>query len=214
MELELVFEEESSRVLYTPDHGINNPGMEYMMSQCPENRGQVKIYGKVMDVPRFQKPYFHNYAFTGLDHAAEQYDDENHWHRYLMQLVERCNQIWRNNQDTLGSYDENQSLNGVLVNWYHDGNSYIGHHSDSEKSLVPLSPIFSFSFGAKRDFHIRPRKNPTNGCSKANLKVDLPLEDGSLTIMAGTLQRTHTHALPKRKRCNEPRVNITIRAFN
>lgn len=206
MDLEMIFKEGESIVLYTSD--MERPELCYLMAQCPKERGQIKLFGRYIDVPRFQKTYFRNYNFSRMDHECEQYDDKNHWHQYLMKLVEHCNGVWHMNQESLGAYDDKKSLNGVLVNWYHDGLSYIGHHSDDESSLVPLSPIFSFSFGAQRDFHIRPKKN-----SEYEKKRNIRLLDGSLIIMAGTLQSTHTHSLPVRKRCTKPRVNITIRAF-
>jgi hypothetical protein len=40
---------------------------------CPLEHGQVHIYGKLIDVPRYQKSYGNDYTFSGLNHKADLY---------------------------------------------------------------------------------------------------------------------------------------------
>ena len=82
----------------------------------------------------------------------------------------------------------------------------MGWHADDEDDVLPLAPILSFSLGAARDFQFRPaqvvRQNTT-----------VRLEHGSCLSMLGTLQETHEHSLPVRKRVSGPRFNATVRCM-
>lgn len=95
-------------------------------------------------------------------------------------------------------------FNSVLANLYRDGSDAMGWHADDEPELGPEPVIASLSLGATRDFQLKHRT------------LDLPtqtlaLTHGSLLVMAGTTQACTKHALPRRKRCSEPRINLTFR---
>jgi alkylated DNA repair dioxygenase AlkB len=92
----------------------------------------------------------------------------------------------------------------VLLNLYRDGNDSNGWHSDDEKELGRDPVIASLSFGAKRKFHLRHRKDRSK-------KYSLDLEHGSLLLMKGETQHHWHHQLPKSKRIREPRINLTFR---
>jgi len=94
-----------------------------------------------------------------------------------------------------------------LVNWYLDGNHYIGPHSDDEKQFGDNKPIYSLSWCATRQFKLLKKKDVDG----IDYKIDL--EDGDLIIMCGTCQKTHTHQVPKTKKCNKSRINFTFRTF-
>ena len=100
------------------------------------------------------------------------------------------------------------SYNMALVNWYKDGEDYISPHSDNERQLIPGEPIACFSFGATRNFRLRPKKEIEGGVS-----ADFFLEHGSLVIMGGNCQQTHEHSIPISKRVTRSRVSITLRKF-
>lgn len=212
-DFEKVFEENESFVLKGEVKNLLGRGavsLKYMLSQRPEERGSGTMWGKKYTASRYYRSYFKDYKFrgTGEENGGEQYDSKNKWHVYLKRLVSLCNAYLKQNGC---SY----KANGVLVNWYMDGSDKIGHHSDDQNGLVDGSPIFSFSFGMTRDFHIRPRASPKHGLAVHAKKCDLSLGNGDIVIMGGTLQSTHTHAVPGRavSRCPSPRVNITIRCF-
>lgn len=97
-----------------------------------------------------------------------------------------------------------QRFNSVLCNLYRDGRDSMGAHSDAEPELGPAPTIASLSFGATRRFRLRHRSDPA-----ARLDLDLP--GGSLLVMAGETQRHYRHDLPRARRVQEPRINLTFR---
>ena len=76
-------------------------------------------------------------------------------------------------------------------------------HSDNEKELGENPVIASLSLGAQRKFVFKHRITKQ--------KVSLFLESGSLLMMKGKTQEHWLHALPKTKKVNKPRINITFR---
>lgn len=94
-------------------------------------------------------------------------------------------------------------FNSVLLNYYRDGRDSMGMHADNEPELGPEPAIASVSFGATRRFVLRHRH------SGQTLKLDLT--DGSLLLMAGTLQQYWLHGINKLTRQTGPRLNLTFR---
>lgn len=99
---------------------------------------------------------------------------------------------------------------GVLLNYYRDGNDSIGFHSDSEETILSDSPIAALSFGAQRRFILsytgKNLRRPKN--------VHLDLESGSCLIMGGTSQRFWQHSVPKQPRIKEGRISLTFRQYH
>jgi alkylated DNA repair dioxygenase AlkB len=93
--------------------------------------------------------------------------------------------------------------NSVLLNYYRDGQDSMGMHSDDEPELGPAPVIASLSFGAARGFVLRHKQ------SRRSLKIDLG--DGSLLLMAGSLQKHWLHGVNKTSKATNPRVNLTFR---
>lgn len=94
-------------------------------------------------------------------------------------------------------------FNSVLLNYYRDGRDSMGMHSDDEPELGPEPAIASVSFGAERTFILQHKR------SRQRLKV--ALTDGSMLLMAGSLQHNWTHGINKITRAVGPRVNLTFR---
>ena len=93
------------------------------------------------------------------------------------------------------------------LNYYRDGNDYIGYHTDSE--MVDGDIIASISLGAKRRFLMRHKKYKSDTIKIK--KHEFMLEDGSLFIMDYNAGKEHwKHSLPKMKNVG-PRINITFR---
>lgn len=157
----------------------------------PEKMGGVTVWGH--DAPRYMQTFGKDYTFSKKSHPATPLDKA---HPFLLKLLKFTNEI------SDGGY------NGILINWYPDGNSSIGKHSDSEKELVPNSSIYSYSFGQARDFIIRHKEKKIE-------PITLSLADNSLLIMGEGMQTNYTHELPKRaiSKCPNSRINITIRKF-
>jgi alkylated DNA repair dioxygenase AlkB len=94
-------------------------------------------------------------------------------------------------------------FNSVLLNYYRNGRDSMGMHSDNEPELGPEPVIGSVSFGAERTFILQHKG------SKERLR--LALTDGSLLLMAGSLQANWLHGINKVTRDLGPRVNMTFR---
>ncbi|MBA5604906.1 alpha-ketoglutarate-dependent dioxygenase AlkB [Duganella sp. FT3S] len=95
--------------------------------------------------------------------------------------------------------------NSVLLNYYRDERDSMGFHSDDEPELGPEPAIASVSFGAPRTFILKHKRLPRT--------VKLALGDGSLLLMAGTLQRHWRHGINKQGTPCGPRVNLTFRSI-
>ena len=97
----------------------------------------------------------------------------------------------------------------ALLNLYRDGTECLGYHSDKVSAGGGESLIASISLGASRDFAIKPLAGACNAV--VTKPVNIPLHNGSLLIMSGSMQEFWQHSVPKRKSCKEPRINITFR---
>ena len=96
--------------------------------------------------------------------------------------------------------------NSCLLNLYHNGEEGMGWHSDDEKELLRDGTIASVSFGVERPFFFKHKKTKE--------KIEVLLENGSLLVMGGAIQRHWLHSLPKRKNIHRPRINLTFRMIN
>jgi alkylated DNA repair dioxygenase AlkB len=96
-----------------------------------------------------------------------------------------------------------ERFNSCLLNLYHDGSEGMGWHSDDESSIVRDSAIASLSLGVARKFSFKHRETKE--------AVSLMLERGSLLVMKGETQRFWMHALPKTKKVDSARINLTFR---
>ena len=96
-------------------------------------------------------------------------------------------------------------FNSCLLNLYHNGDEGMAWHSDDEKSLGKNTAIASFSFGAERKFSLKHKKTKQ--------AVSVLLENGSLLLMKDATQTNWLHCLPKSKKVNHPRINLTFRTF-
>jgi alkylated DNA repair dioxygenase AlkB len=94
-------------------------------------------------------------------------------------------------------------FNSVLLNRYRNERDSMGFHSDDEPELGPEPAIASVTFGDTRTFILKHKKLGTT--------VKLDLTDGSLLLMAGTLQRHWRHGINKETKPRGTRVNLTFR---
>lgn len=92
----------------------------------------------------------------------------------------------------------------VLMNYYRNGQDSMGWHRDNEKNLGKNPTIASVSFGISREFQLR------NYDSKDD-KKSIILNHGSLLLMQGETQHFWEHQIPKSKKINDPRINLTFR---
>lgn len=159
----------------------------------PKTFHKIKLFGKEFNTPRWQQSYGQDYKFSGTVSKALPIPDT--LHPFLQ---------WANNNELKSG--RNGDLNGLLLNWYKDGEHNIGWHSDSEKQLDNSRPIYTISLGASRKFKIKHIKSKVTN--------DYIVNDGSYLIMGGDMQTHYKHSVPKSKKVTKPRVSITIRKFN
>lgn len=168
---------------------VNKEIFKSLVDLKPTERGKAVMYGKELDVPRWQKLYGPEYRFGGKTHKGQSEID----HPYIQKLLE-----WVRD-------DSGLPYTQIIINWYMTGKEYIGAHSDNEAPIVPNSPIYSFSFGATRDFVIKGKKS--------NYRNVIHMYNNSLIIMGGEMQQHYKHEVPKRLKIQDPRINITFRVF-
>lgn len=165
---------------------LSRAEFEELWAIKPEAKGKFRIYGKEVDIPRWQMVFGRPYYYSKMYHEAAP------MHPLIQKMLDWC-QL------------RTPSLNGALLNWYLDGDQYIGPHSDDVTELVPNSEIYSISFGATRTFLFEEKSTKK--------KTKVTLENGTLVIMGGTCQATHKHSVPKEKLVKTRRINMTFRSF-
>lgn len=99
----------------------------------------------------------------------------------------------------------NQKFNFVLCNYYPNGYSSIGYHSDDERDLEEGAIIASVSLGESRDFLLKHKHD--SGIET----IKVSLHSGSLLTMGGETQKNWKHTIPVRKKVVNPRINLTFR---
>jgi alkylated DNA repair dioxygenase AlkB len=78
-------------------------------------------------------------------------------------------------------------------------------HSDDEKVMQENGIIASISLGADRFFEFKHKT--------LDIRQKILLENGSLLVMQGETQKYYLHQLPKSKKVQEARINLTFRRF-
>ena len=90
--------------------------------------------------------------------------------------------------------------NYCLLNLYRSGQDSIGMHADNEPEMGNV--IGSLSLGATRTFRIRH--------SATKETRSFYFGNGTLIIMAGTMQQFWKHEVPKAKESTGERINLTF----
>jgi alkylated DNA repair dioxygenase AlkB len=218
--------------IFISENAIESSKEEFdeFWSDCPKTKETIEIFG-TKEVPRFQKMYgSESYTFSGMTLKPDPDVSPEDYPELLKKCFAKVKEM----------YPEIE-WNGALVNFYPDGDSYIGPHSDDEKKLISGAPICSFSFGATRTFRLKRKikklsKELSKELSKKSskdkkpkeskelskkeskeseeiLKYDIPTTNGSLIVMGGHCQKEYKHEITKTKKFVGPRINVTIRSF-
>lgn len=148
----------------------------------------IRLFGREVKIPRLQAWYGDagiKYRYSGLDLVAKAWTPE------LLELKDQVEALTA------------ARFNSVLVNWYRDGNDSMGWHSDDEPELGNKPVIASLSLGADRRFQMRHKSVPAS--------QELTLGAGSLLVMRGETQRYWQHQVPKQRRVQQGRINLTFR---
>jgi alkylated DNA repair dioxygenase AlkB len=157
-----------------------------LLEETPWRVDTVVVYGKRYQQPRLTAWYGEaSYTYSGLT-------------LHPLPLTPLLEQLRAAVEHVTG-----RRYNSVLLNYYRDGADSMGMHSDDEPALGPQPVIASLSYGATRTFILRHRRN------RRTVKIDLT--DGSLLLMAGTLQAHWQHGINKTAKLVGPRLNLTFR---
>lgn len=188
-----------NRIDFEADHGVwlgplpsalhwSSSQFDTAWASHPAGFHQVRIFGKLVDVPRWSETYGRDYPFAGTTQLARPIPD------YLAPLLD-----W-------SRAHVDPRYNGLLLNWY-DGalGHYIGRHRDDEKELIADAAILTISFGEARTFRMRRYKGDE--------RHDIDLADGSALVLPYATNMAYTHEIPKSKRATGRRISVTIRAF-
>ncbi|WP_445711481.1 alpha-ketoglutarate-dependent dioxygenase AlkB [Flavobacterium sp.] len=93
--------------------------------------------------------------------------------------------------------------NNCLINYYLNGESKMGFHSDQTDILFEGTGVAIISLGETRILRFRNIKNK-------DIVIDYALESGSLFYMTSKIQREWQHAIPKSNTENG-RMSLTFR---
>jgi alkylated DNA repair dioxygenase AlkB len=178
--------------LYLVRQFYQQPEAELLFSKLNCNLAwqeeSIFIFGKWVKVPRLM-------CWIGDVDASYRYSGVTHqpipWTEDLQAVRERI------------EHQYCYRFNSVLANLYRDGQDSMGCHADDEKELGINPSIASLNFGAQRVLRFRH--------ARLGLKFDVPLAHGDLLIMAGELQHHWKHELPKTRKVDTPRINLTFR---
>lgn len=190
-------------------------------SPNPRNAGQK--------LKRKQCTFGISYSF-GKQKSAGITSEVSEWPRAVQQALK----ITKMMATQLGYKGE--LYNGVHVNYYPDGSSGMGIHTDNESCLMKRMPIFSYTLlpqnSKARAFSIykctdcddvlrkdeklivnkRKRKDPPVKIAEINC------HHGDILIMCGTMQEDFLHGLevarPTAIYKKSSRLNLTVRAFD
>ncbi len=150
---------------------------------------QIKLFGKSIYTPRYSAWYGDkgmNYTYSGLTLSPIP------WNKDLIFIKKSIQERFNN------------KYNSVLLNWYRDGNDYMSWHADDEKELGQNPTIASVNLGTTRRFLLRRNSNHAE-------KIEFQLKNGSLLIMKGKLQHYWQHSVPKQRKIQTNRINLTFR---
>lgn len=168
-----------------------------IMDLCPSQHHKIKIFGKEVEIPRYQDLYAldtkFRYNFSGNFIEAKDITLCPTLTKVLMEIKKF-------------DKDYSDAYNAVFVNWYTSGKHYIGPHSDDTRDLMDGAPIYSLSYGDERVFRITRRIDNS-------LVEDIKLKNGMMIAMCGDFQKEFKHEVLKKNSSNKRRINLTIRAF-
>lgn len=162
---------------------------ETLKKETPWQQDPITIFGKTYPQPRLTALYGTNeetYTYSGITMKPHPFMPIH------LDLLEKLQIVC------------DAPFTTVLMNLYRDGQDSNGWHSDDEKELGKNPVIASISLGAERVFHFKHKKRKEE-------RYRLTLKHGSLLLMQGMTQHYWHHQLPKSKRIQKPRINLTFR---
>lgn len=163
--------------------------MAELIKQTPWEQPQVQVYGKSYPTPRLVAWYGDpgiSYGYSSLAHPSLP------WTELLGDIRGRVSRFCEH------------PFNGVLINYYRNGQDAMGWHSDNEAVLGRNPTIASLSLGEARRFDLRRR-------GVQRIEHSIELTHGSLLVMRGATQHYWQHQVARTKQSMSSRLNLTFR---
>lgn len=163
----------------------------------------IKIFGYEGPTPRDQfacgnsEISAHNYTGTSVP--------MHDWHNSNNPTIDgiRCIGELISQDPVLMQLSHNCVPNSCLVNYYRDGNDYVGFHADKELK-DPMQTVFTITLGQARPFQLKHKTSKRTITTVPN--------PGDLVIMTGNTQKLWKHSIPKRANTGG-RVSLTYRVL-
>jgi alkylated DNA repair dioxygenase AlkB len=165
-----------------------------LLASVPWKQEHIHLFGKRHPLPRltcWMADPGCTYRYSGLEQVGEP------WLPVLLQLRQELEQLC------------GHGLNSLLLNLYRDGDDAMGCHADDEPELDPGAAIVSLSLGVSRTLRFKPK--PRSKLANGSGPVAVELAHGDLLLMDPPTQEHWLHELPRRKRVQQPRINLTFR---
>lgn len=178
----VLLHQEAERLVYYP-HFFKENLFAQLQHELNWRQNEIVVYGKKHLEPRLTAWYGLPYQYSSIKWPQQDFVP-------ILSIIKEQVEA-----------ELNFDFNSVLANFYRDGNDAMGWHRDNEKEMDQRL-IASVTFGAERLFKVKSR------ISKQ--VIDIKLSSGSLLVMEN-LQQNWLHALPRTKRINGPRINLTFR---
>lgn len=153
---------------------------------------EITVYGKIVHQRRsigFFSDTSIGYYYSGKLCKSQNLTES------LKKLIEHTNNVFKSN------------FNGILVNYYENGNDYISAHSDDESGLDSSIGVVALSYGEPRTFRIRDKNTK-------KIIIDIPTKSYHYISMEGDFQKEFIHEIPIQKKIKKPRYSFTFRYHN
>jgi alkylated DNA repair dioxygenase AlkB len=154
-----------------------------LLPETPYKQEEIKIYDKVHLTPRMSVWYGRTRDGSTSRPITPLLEE-------IKQRVEAATHV---------------QFSSVLLNLYRDGKDGVAWHRDHDRELGPKPIVASVNFGATRPFEIRHK------FKQEIEQLKIPLNHGSLLLMAGPMQHYWERRLAKTARSVGPRINLTFR---
>ena len=168
--------------------------LQQLFEAVPWRQESIRLFGRVHPLPRltcWMADAGCDYRYSGLQ------QDPQPWLPSLLELREQLSEL------------AGHPLNSLLLNLYRDGGDAMGCHADDEPELDPKAAIVSLSLGAGRTLRFKPK--PRSPLAHGSPPIAVDLGHGDLLLMDPPTQQHWLHELPRRKRVQQPRINLTFR---
>ena len=181
---------DGAKVIYIPNYVINPDDLfEELKTTIPWRRYKYEVHGKEVTSPRLM-----HIIHFGLSESSDESDDDQTSSELNLPLLEKIKKRVEKITGVEFKY-------GVL-NYYRDGNDYIGFHPDRE--VGPGHMVVSVSVGATRRFVLKHK-------FREGVKHKFMLANGDVLIMnEAAIKTMYKHSIPKMANVG-PRINITFR---